>query len=128
MNIRGIHKQTLKSKPKETRNIGFPEKIWRVQFHPEGKGTGTMSDTSEFIIIIIIKVEGVHSFTYLESAVNNENKMRTHFHTRLMTAHIAHIKLSGRSKFLPRNIRLKPYKTLIRPILTYRPETWTKNS
>jgi hypothetical protein len=48
-------------------------------------------------------------------------------HSKIMTAnqaYSAYIKLL-RPKLLSRNTKLKIYKTLIRPILTYGSETWT---
>jgi hypothetical protein len=53
--------------------------------------------------------EGVDSFIYLGSVVNNENKMWTDIHSKIMTAnraYSAYIKLL-RSKLLSRNTKLK---------------------
>jgi hypothetical protein len=74
--------------------------------------------------------EEVESFTYLGSVIDNGNKMWKDTHSKIMTenrAHSAHIKLS-RSKHLSRNAKLKIYKTLIRPILSYGSEAWTMTS
>jgi hypothetical protein len=51
-------------------------------------------------------------------------------HSKIMTANLAysaHIKLF-RSKLLSRNTKLKIYKTLIQPFLSYGSEAWTVTS
>jgi hypothetical protein len=66
----------------------------------------------------------------LGSVIDNGNKMWKDIHSKIMTAnraHSAHIKLF-RSKLLSRNTKLKIYKTLIRPILSYGLEAWTMTS
>jgi hypothetical protein len=65
--------------------------------------------------------EGVDSFTYLGSVIDNGNKMWKDIHFKIMTAncaYLANIELF-RCKILSRNTKLKLYKTLIRPILSY---------
>jgi hypothetical protein len=69
------------------------------------------------LIIGDFNFEGVDSFTYLGSVVNNENKIWADVHSKIITAYSAYIKLL-RSKLLSRNIKLKLYTSLIRPILT----------
>jgi hypothetical protein len=64
------------------------------------------------LIIDDFNFEGVDSFTYLGSAVNNENKMWADIHSKLMTAkcaYSAYIKLL-RSKLLSQNTKLKYIK------------------
>jgi hypothetical protein len=66
----------------------------------------------------------------LGSVTDNGNKMWKDIHSKIMTtnrAYSAHIKLF-RSKLLSRNTKLKIYKTLIRPILSYGLEAWTMTS
>jgi hypothetical protein len=82
------------------------------------------------LIIGDFNFEGVESFTYLESVVDNGNKMCKDIHSKIMTAnraYSAHIKLF-RSKLLSRNTKLKIYKILMRPILSYGSEAWTMAS
>jgi hypothetical protein len=70
--------------------------------------------------------EGVDSFTYLGSVIDNGNKMCKDIHSKILTsnhAYSTHIKLF-RSKLLSRNTKLKIYKTLIRLILSYGSEAW----
>jgi hypothetical protein len=67
------------------------------------------------LIIGDFNFEGVESFTYLGSVIDNGNKMWKDIHYKMMTAnraYSAHIKLF-RSKLLSRNTKLKIYKTLI---------------
>jgi hypothetical protein len=82
------------------------------------------------LIICDFNLEGVESFTYLGSVTDNGNKMWKDSHSKIMTenrAYSAHIKLF-RSTILSRNTKLKIYKTLIRPILSYGSEDWTMTS
>jgi hypothetical protein len=81
-------------------------------------------------IISDFNFEGIESFTYLGSVVDNGNKMWKDIHSKIMTenrAYSVHIELF-RSKLLSQNTKLKIYKTLIRPILSYGSETWTVTS
>jgi hypothetical protein len=78
------------------------------------------------LIIGDFNFEGVKSFTYLGSVIDNGNKMWKEIHSKIMTAiraYSAHMKLF-RSKHLSRNTKLKIYKTLTRPILSYGSEAW----
>jgi hypothetical protein len=64
-------------------------------------------------------------FTYLGSVFDNGNNMWKGIHSKIMTAkraYSAHIKLF-KSELLSRNTKLKIYKTLIRPILSYGSES-----
>jgi hypothetical protein len=79
------------------------------------------------LVIDDFNFEVVESFTYLGSVIDNGNKMWKDIHSKIMTAnraYSAHIKLF-RSKFLSRNTKLKIYKSLIRPILSYGSEDST---
>jgi hypothetical protein len=65
------------------------------------------------LIIGDFNFEGVDSFTYQGSDIDNGNKMWKDIHSKTMTenrAYSAHIKLF-RSKLLSRNTKLKIYKT-----------------
>jgi hypothetical protein len=82
------------------------------------------------LIIGDFNFEGVDSFIYLGSVVDNENKMWKDIHCKIMTAnrvYSAHVELFG-SKLWSRNTKLKIYKALIRPILSYGSEAWTMTS
>jgi len=70
--------------------------------------------------------EQVNSFKYLGSTVNTGNSIEEEIKERIVAgnrAHHVHKKLFT-SKLISRNIKLRLYNTLIRPIVTYASETW----
>jgi hypothetical protein len=69
----------------------------------------------------------VKTFNYLGSILNADNKMNIEIAERIAKgnkAYYANAKLK-KSKFLKKNINIKIYKTMIRPVVTYSSETWT---
>ena len=71
--------------------------------------------------------ENVEDFNYLGSILNADNKMNIEIAERIAKGNIecyATAKLI-KSNFLKRNTKMKTYKTTIRPVVTYSPETWT---
>jgi len=61
------------------------------------------------------------------SILNADNKMNIEIAEKIVKgnkAYCANAKLI-KSKFLKRNIRIKIYKTIIRPVVTYSSKTWT---
>jgi hypothetical protein len=68
----------------------------------------------------------VQSFKYLGSIVNHSNKIEEKIKERLITGNKAFYENQEmlQSKLLSRKSKLKPYWTLIRPIVTYDSETW----
>jgi len=71
--------------------------------------------------------ENVENFNYLGSILNADNKMNIEIAERIVTgnkAYYANAKLI-KSKFLKRNTKMKIYKTILRPVITYSSETWT---
>uniref|UniRef100_A0A8D9AYK2 Craniofacial development protein 2 n=1 Tax=Cacopsylla melanoneura TaxID=428564 RepID=A0A8D9AYK2_9HEMI len=71
--------------------------------------------------------KGVTQFTYLGELVNNEGKTSTAIKERLQRgnrAYFANLKLL-KSKLITRKTKLKIYKTLVRPVITYGSENWT---
>jgi hypothetical protein len=71
--------------------------------------------------------ENVKNFNYLGSILNADNKMNTEIAERRVKGNkacYANAKLI-KSKFLNRNTKMKIYKTIIRPVVTYLSETWT---
>src|SRR5215469_10807935 len=71
--------------------------------------------------------EHVENFNYLDSILNADNKMNTEIAERITKgnkAYCANAKLIT-LKFLKRNTKIKVYKTIIRPVVTYSSETWT---
>jgi hypothetical protein len=77
------------------------------------------------LIIGDFHFEGVDSFTYLGSVIDNVNKLSKDIHSKIMTAnraYSAHIKIF-RSKLLSQNTKLKTYRNL-----SYGSEAWTMTS
>jgi len=71
--------------------------------------------------------ENVENFNYLGSILNADNKMNTEIAKRIVKsnkAYYANAKLI-KLKFLKRNTKMKIYKTIIRPVVTYSSETWS---
>lgn len=70
--------------------------------------------------------ETVPSFVYLGSSLNNKNVISHEIERRIMSgnkAFFANLKLL-KSQLLSKRIKLKLYKSLIRPVVTYGAETW----
>ena len=70
--------------------------------------------------------EHVENFNYLGSILNADNKINIEIAKRMAKgnkAYYANAKLI-KSKFLKRNTKMKIYKTIIRPVVTYSSETW----
>ena len=71
--------------------------------------------------------ENVENFNYLGSILNGDNKMNTEIAERIAKGnktYYANVKLI-KSKFLKKNTKMKIYKTMIKPVVTYSSETWT---
>ena len=71
--------------------------------------------------------ENVENFNYLGPILNADNKMNIEIAERIAKgnkAYYANAKLI-KSKFLKKNTKMKIYKTMIRPVVTYSSETWT---
>jgi hypothetical protein len=71
--------------------------------------------------------EHVEHFNYLGSILNSDNKMNIEIAERIAKgnkAYYANAKLI-KSKFQKRNTKMKIYKTIIRPVITYSSETLT---
>jgi hypothetical protein len=71
--------------------------------------------------------EHVENFNYLGSILNADNKMNIEIAERIAkgnTAYYANAKLI-KSKFLKIKTKMKIYKAIIRPVVTYSSETWT---
>lgn len=71
----------------------------------------------------------LHTFSYLDVEMNKNGNIHSEINKRLMAgnkAYYANIKLFT-SSLLSRETKMKFYKTLIRPVVTYAAETWTLN-
>jgi hypothetical protein len=72
-------------------------------------------------------LEGVSQSRYLEALVNSQNEISDCIKDRIEKrnkAYFANLKLF-KSKLLTRNTKVKIYRTLVRPVVTYGSETWT---
>jgi hypothetical protein len=73
-----------------------------------------------------LQFEGVNDLIYLGSNTNNENKVDEEI-TRIMAQHCAHFSLKKllKSHLLSKGTKMKLYKIIIGPVVTYGFETWT---
>jgi hypothetical protein len=88
------------------------------------KGTGTNDVTH--LKFDNFAFEHVENFNYLGSILNADNKMNIETAERIAKdnkAYYANAKLI-KSKLLKRNTKMKIYKTIIRPVVTYSSEAW----
>jgi sorting nexin-29 len=74
-----------------------------------------------------IKFQVVHSFTYLGSDVNCNNDIGAEVQKHILAANRCFngLRKQLRSHLTSKNTKILRYKVLIRPVLTYAPETWT---
>jgi hypothetical protein len=78
--------------------------------------------------IVNCAFENVKNFNYLGSVLNADNKMNTEIAERIAKgnkAYYANAKLI-KSKFLKKSTKMKIYKMMIRPVLTYSSENLLK--
>ena len=69
----------------------------------------------------------MENFNYLNSILNADNKMNIEIAERITKGnkkYYAKAKLII-SKFLKKHTKMKIYKTMIRPVVTYSSDTWT---
>jgi hypothetical protein len=73
-----------------------------------------------------VRFGSVQSFKYLGSAVNRNNTTEEEIKERVIAGNKAYYanRKMVQSKLLLRKSKLKLYRTLIRPIVTYASETW----
>ena len=71
--------------------------------------------------------ENVEIFNYLGSILNTDNKMNIENAESIAKGNKAYYACAKliKSKFLKKNTKMKIYKTMIRPVVTYSSETWT---
>jgi len=71
--------------------------------------------------------EHVKKFSYLESQLNQTNSTSSEIHTRILSGNCCYYACEKlmKSRALNRSSKLKIYKSLIRPIVTYGCEAWT---
>ena len=71
--------------------------------------------------------EGVAEFIYLGTLISNDNSVDKEIHRRILVGdrtYFAAINLF-KSRLLSRATKIKLYKTLVRPVVSYGAETWT---
>ena len=86
-----------------------------------------LSDRKNDLKIDNFAFENVENFYYLGSILNAHNKMNIEIAERTVKgskAYYVNAKLI-KSKFLKKNTKMKIYKTIIRPVVTYSSQTWT---
>ena len=74
-----------------------------------------------------VTYEGVAQFIYLGTLISNDNSVQKDIQRRILASNrtnFAAISLF-RNRLLSRATKIRLYKTLIRPIVTYGAETWT---
>jgi len=74
-----------------------------------------------------VTYEGVTGFIYLGMLISNDNSVQKEIQRRILASnrtYIAAISLF-RNRLLSRATKIRLYKTLIRPVVTYGAETWT---
>jgi hypothetical protein len=74
--------------------------------------------------------EGVRGFSYFGTNINSENKVNEDIQKRIMAgnrAYFAFIKLF-RPKLKSKGTKMKLYKALVRPVVTYGAQAWTLRS
>jgi hypothetical protein len=74
-----------------------------------------------------VTYEGVTEFIYLGTLISNDNSVQKEMRRRILAGnktYFAAISLF-RNRLLSRVTKIRLYKTLIRPVVTYGAETWT---
>lgn len=70
--------------------------------------------------------EKVNNFTYLGAIVNRHNNIQEEINKRILNSNKCYFAMIHlfKSKYLTRTTKVRLYKTLIKPVLTYGSETW----
>jgi hypothetical protein len=66
----------------------------------------------------------VARFGYLETAVTNQNFIQEEIKRRLNSGNACHNSVQS-SRLLPKNVKIRIYKTIILPVVLYGCETWS---
>lgn len=74
-----------------------------------------------------VRIDAVDEFKYLGTLLNSKNKIEDEINSRIIAGNKAYFANSKvmKSKLISRKAKLKLYKTLIRPVVTYGAEAWT---
>ncbi|KAJ4450459.1 hypothetical protein ANN_01884 [Periplaneta americana] len=111
---------------KETQKLGFKINTKKSKFMSVTK---RQNDQVKEVKMGTYKFEKVKEFTYLGSILTANNDLRNEVQRRINLANRAYYSLLPivKNKIISREIKIKIYKTLIRPIITYGTETWVLN-
>lgn len=82
--------------------------------------------TEPYIKIQDYIFEKVNNFTYLGALVNRHNNIQEEINKRILNSNKCYFAMLKffKSKYLTRTTKVRLYKTLIKPVLTYGSETW----
>ena len=71
--------------------------------------------------------EKVKTFKYLDSLLTNQNSIQEEIKRRLKVGKSCYYSVQTllSSKLVPKNLKIKIYKTIILPVVLYRCETWS---
>lgn len=86
--------------------------------------------STQFIKISNYKFEKISNFTYLGVKISNKGLISEEINNRIILgnrAYYANLNLI-KSRLLTKSTKVKLYKTLIRPVVSYAAETWTLNN
>lgn len=82
------------------------------------------------ILLNQVEYEWCQNFKYLGSLITDDNNMRDEINMRISAGNRSYFALQKvfRSRGLSRNLKLRIYRTVVRPVVTYGSETWTMTS
>jgi hypothetical protein len=71
--------------------------------------------------------EGVEEFKHLGTVQTNQSSIQEEIKSRLKSEHVSYHSVQNllSSTLLPKNIRIKIYRTIILPVVLYGCETWS---
>ena len=120
--LKSIYK-TLKIEAEEVGLLINPTKTKHMLISRNNK------NNNKNLIIDNISIESVKEFCYLGVLINNRNEEEQEIKYRIMKANRAYFDLNKvlASKLISRRTKIRIYKTIIYPILTYGSETWILN-
>jgi hypothetical protein len=74
-----------------------------------------------------VTYEGVTEFIYLGTLISNDNSVQKEIQRRILAGNRTYFAAVSlfRNRLLSRATKIRLYKTLIRPVVTYGAETWT---
>lgn len=116
--------QTLAELSEEAKKMGLEINAGKTKWML--MSTSERKRKADDVTVANMSFENVQNFTYLGADLNSANKASDEIDRRLMIgnrAYFANLKML-KSRLLSRSTKLRIYKTLIRPVVTYGAETW----